>query len=540
MEQLDRALLAVHAVAPLAEVVNGDDGGAVTGSPWDVWTRRDGALPSKAALRHIRSGGIADPDVEELRLSDPALIPAGGELSLLEVDKKTAPKEPVLDAPLAKHLATMEKAKRRGDRVVCVMDTPAGQVMYARTLSALDFELCLSREGRCHRVLAPQVASVDYERGRVDGTAKGVFLAADTSGRRIFELVPESGTRRVVFRGQSSTRGPWEVCRLGDRVVLSTSDGLTLLAWRGDELTPVAFAKLFGFKQITPLPESAGVLVCSFEGATEPEMRVASVYGDRLALGAAVRVKPAVLAPVVDGTRILVRQGRSLREVCGFQKIPAEPPIETDLPTATPTRKRRVHDGRPVISAHRVAGGELLIVDEIDRHAIILVRGKAREVTSPTKFGFPSVLDVNADGTRVLIGSDREDGFPFGEVIVEKARFQPSSWLEADVGAACYLANERLLWASSASLDVWSMKGQRVSSTPSLPGPATSLVATRLRGTKRRALVRTGNGHAVHLMIDGESIATTDLGLPIAEVFCEEDRLFATCDGVTYAAHSVF
>ncbi len=569
LASVEQALTAVHAIAPLAEVLFGAYQ-TPSGSPWDHWSRGSGRMPSVRGAAIFRKGA-ADKAVESLRLTDPGLEAsvvessvvdstavesvesgAAAALAVTEVDKKLVPSAKLLP-PVAARVAELEAQQSRGDRIYGVSDTPTGQAVWlmASVGQSARNELCVS-SGTSYVAMPVHSASrQDHDRARVEGDADGWLLVTDVLRETVLELQPSTGASRLVCDVPCGTTGPIEAVRVEQGIIVSTTHGLFLVARAETHAAvPVAFLPRRGFRHIAPVPSRRGVVSCEFGGG---EGSVAVMSADvPLEVIREITVKPAVTEPVLHAGRVIARQGRSWREIVGVH-LPQRPGgarerltteaearlargeaalVPTDDALLSPLR---FHGGRRVVASCRARGAEVLIVDGSEQREIVVLRDDgAEQRVAIERWTQPSTLETSPDGRRVLVAGRR---FLHAELHVDDAVLRPigdpmrRSAPHRGINVACYIGDDRLLFPSSGQLRVQDLGGATLACVPTEFHEWPNLAVARAH---RDVLFRNGAGEAIFVHTrEGEIVSHTRVGTHVAHVFARDEQLYATCHGVT-------
>lgn len=551
LTSVESALKAVHALAPLAEVLF-DTYSTASGSPWDAWSRAAGRKPSVRGTAIFRKG-TADADVEVVRLADPGVqASAASELAITEIDKKLVPSAKLLP-PAAARLAGLEAQQQRGDRVYGVGDTPTGQAVWLMTSvgqpGARD-ELGIATASTYVAMPVHSPSRQDHDRARADGDAEGWLLVTDVLRERVLEVQPTTGASRLVCDVPCGTTGPIEAVRVEQGIVVSTTHGLFLVAQRPDRApVPVAFLPRRGFRHIAPVPSRRGVVSCEFGG----DGSVAVVSADMpLEVVREITVQPALTEATLHQGRVIAKQGRSWREIVGVD-VPAraagvreqlaadaEARVARGEPALVPTDDAvlpplRFHGGRRVVAACRAQGAEVLILHDPVQRAIVVLRddGSEQAVTVEER-SHPSTLQPSPDGRRVLVAGRR---FLHAELHVDDAELRPigdpmrRSPPNRGIDVACYIGDDRLLFPSSGQLRVHDTKGAILANVPTEHHEWPNLAVASAEGD---VLFRNGAGEAILVRTrGGEIVSHACVGTHVAHVFAQGEQLFATCHGLT-------
>ncbi|MFO0682077.1 MAG: hypothetical protein U0234_08500 [Sandaracinus sp.] len=556
LTSVENALKAVHALAPLAEVLF-DAYSTPSGSPWDAWSRGAGRKPSVRGTAIFRKGA-ADAAVEAVRLADPGVqASAASELAITEIDKKLVPSAKLLP-PAAARLAGLEAQQQRGDRVYGVSDTQTGQAVWLMTSvgqpGARD-ELGIATASTYVAMPVHSPSRQDHDRARADGDAEGWLLVTDVRRESVREVQPSTGTSRLVCDVPCGTTGPTEAVRVEQGIVVSTTHGLFLVARsEAHAPVPVAFLPRRGFRHIAPVPSRRGVVSCEFGG----EGSVAVVSADMpLEVVREITAQPALTEPALHGGRVLAKQGRSWRQIVGID-VPvragaarerlaaeAEARLARGEPALVPTDDAvlpplRFHGGRRVVAACRARGAEVLILDDPEQRAIVVVRDDGSEHAVAVERGSqPSTLEPSPDGRRVLVAGRR---FLHAELHVDDAALRPIGdpmrrmAPNRGIDVACYIGDDRLLFPSSGQLRVHDTKGAILANVPTELHEWPNLAVASAQGD---VLFRNGAGEAILVRTrGGEIVSHARIGTHVAHVFVHDEQLFATCHGLACRLHA--
>jgi hypothetical protein len=551
MVLLDEALLELHAKAPLLEAL-ADPATDPTDSDWDTWSRGMGA-PSAEGLELLKDGGVVDAAVENLRLREPPVaVQADGTLKVVELDKQLWPRSPKMLPVLAKRFAMYEAIESRCDRLCSVTDTTVGQVLWCMTDSWLEHEISLADGDGFHAMPAPRMDPQNYERGLVYASADGWLLVCDRE--LVIELHPRTGARRVLWAEERNCNGggPREAVRAGGRVVVSTEDGVFLLAANKLHALPVAFWEHGGFKHLVPTPCGRGVVVFTFERCDDPpDIAVLAIRGDRLQWVASRVVKAALSAPRLVGNRVVAKQGRAWREVTGVSisdapegpqtrdgiesdaraRLGAGKPALVPVDEVDPTAGGREVDGKRLVAGCKSGRFEVYLLDELNRHSLVLAEeGQPKRTFDFPHMTYPAFLDLAPSGTKVLVSGPRGRGFVPSELVLATAEIRPCDWWHAHVALLSYRTDGTILCAYN--LMVVDTQGQLLATTP-IPraGDVRDMVVDRNR---RTALLRYSDGTAMAVRMDddGRIIPHESLCSGVARIFASDEHLFAFVDGV--------
>lgn len=543
LEQMGTVFVAAHAVAPIAEVIYLTSSGKGT-SVWDRWSWTQQA-PSSDGLALLDGGGEVDRSVEKHRvegLAGPQASSTSSALAVVALDPKHAPKPPKLVPVLKAHMEVLEKARDYGkERVVRVLDTPRGQVVWHRE--------------RAHRITVADAAggaivgAVDtryldanaFERGALSLSADAKRLLF-TDRLCVHELDLESVTSRLLWREERDEiePGPREAAYVGEGIVVSTLDALWLLDRQPDgEFAPVSILPLEGFSHLTATPDGLGAVVCTFDCESEPPaVRVVRVH-DRALFVAATLTERVSDPTLIDG-RLLARVAKKPVEIVGLSAGAGTPPTPTsvdgsirlELASIWPSPPR-LASGRRVISATPLPTGWLAALEAASGYDVVALDSHGDVVRNyDLPAGYYSNLAVSPSGVRALVSTRRR---------IDRFENPRSCLLDLSTGShevfggttVHAFVSEDVVLAGGALMDVAS---RAIKDSVPLPGHQTKARSIAINQPRTHALIQTSHGDGLLLAISCDSlraIGVTPLR-PAAIASTTEGDLMVLADGRYY------
>lgn len=543
LESLESALRAVHARAKVAVVVT-PELTSPTGTDWDAWSRKASPLPKVTSTRWTK--GKADPEVERLRLAEASTPSAAGPIALLDVPKGQAPTTKPIPA-FVEHVARLDKVQKRPDWVICAAETHLGPVMWVFEVGRRTSRLLVAQGDGVLSMPGPPRSFAADGRGWFDVSDDGAFVFADHEEKRVHELHPRTGARRVLWETDFDTIGPWEAVHLADhRIALSTSRGIYLLVREGERAVAIAFRELSGLKEICATPDRRGLVCC--RTTPDPALFFVAVEGDSLQVVG--ELAGALRDPQLHQGKILVRQGRGFREVrvgttshptdvrpelrelatarLGAGKpalVPLDAPIWPEFP--------RTVDGERRLASLEVGTFGVHLVDGPTANLLVVTRGARGEAVQRLELPAEcraSHLDPSPDGASVLVYGSAGKACVL-RLALPACTLAPFPMFQRTMNQAIYHLEEgKVVVVMANDIEVWSSTGKRLSkvSVPDWGYPLEHAITP-----SRKILMRTADGGVVLLHVSPDGQPTTEhLGCSFAAIFASGGRLIAIRDGV--------
>jgi len=545
LESLESALRAVHARARVAVVVT-PELASPTGTDWDAWSRKASPVPKVTSTRWTK--GKADAEVERLRLAETSAPSAAkGPIALLDVPKGQAPASKPIPA-FVEHVARLDKVQKRSDWVIRTAETPLGSVMWVFEAGLWSSRLMLLDGDTVLSIPGPPRTFATEDRGWFDVSDDGAFLFADYREKRIHELHPKTGARRVLWETDFDTRdGAWEAVHLvGDRIALSTSRGIYLLVREGDRAVAIAFRELYGLKESCATADRRGLVCC--RTTPDPALFFVAVEGDSLHVVG--ELAGALRDPQLHQGKTLVRQGRSFREVrvgttphptdvraelreLATARLGAGKPALVPLDAPVWPKFPQTVDGERRLASLEVGAFGVHLVDGPKANLLVVTRGARGEEVQRIELPAgcrASHLDPSPDGASVLVYGSAGTACVL-RLALPACTLAPFPMFERSMNQAIYHLDEgKVVVVMANDIEVWSNNGTRISkvSVPDWGYPLEHAITP-----SRKILMRTADGGVVLLHVSPDGHPTWEhLGKSFAAIFASAGRLVAIRDGV--------